>query len=206
MRYLVYFAVLFGLAWGAHADTLTGQVVGISDGDTLTLLVDGAKLELQVRLAGIDAPEKGMDFGNRAKQSLSDMAFGKAVVVEYGKRDKYGRFVGKVLVDGQDVNLAQLVKGMAWHYKAYAHEQIESDRAVYAAAEHQARSERIGLWRDSMPIPPWDWRHGTAPRVSTVSGGESPAMYDGQIIHVGPRGGRYIITPGGNKRYLSQDE
>ena len=153
----LYLIVLLCLAVPAHAETISGRVVGTADGDTLTVL-DAAKVQHKIRLSGIDAPEKAQAFGNRSKQSLSDLAFDKTVTVETGKRDRYGREVGKVLVNGRDVNLVQVERGMAWHYKAYQREQSPSDRKLYDAAEGEARAAKRGLWRDAEPVPPWDYR------------------------------------------------
>lgn len=151
---IAFAALLFG---SALADTITGRVVGVADGDTLTVL-DSSKKQHKIRLDGIDAPEKAQPFGQRSKQSLSDLAYNRHVQVETHKSDRYGRVVGKVLLDGTDLNLVQINRGLAWHYKVYAHEQTREDRARYAAAEEVARSERRGLWRDAEPTPPWDWR------------------------------------------------
>ncbi len=98
-------------------------------------------------------------FGNKSKQSLSDLVFNKHVTVEYNKKDKYGRTVGKIMVDGVDVNLEQVKAGMAWHYKKYQREQTEGDRRLYAQAKDQAKLEKRGLWIDEGPTPPWDWRN-----------------------------------------------
>lgn len=140
------------------ADTLEGRVVGVADGDTVTVL-DASNVQFKIRLMGIDAPEKKMPFGQRSKEHLSDLVFNKQVTVEYNKRDKYGRTVGKILVNGVDANLEQVKAGMAWHYKQYQREQSVDDRSAYAQAEDQARDSRTGLWTDSDPTPPWDWRH-----------------------------------------------
>jgi endonuclease YncB( thermonuclease family) len=137
-------ALLLTLAIGTHAETITGRVVGIADGDTVTVL-DAAKVQHNIRLSGIDAPEKAQAFGNRSKESLSDLAFDKTVTVETDKRDRYGREVGKVMVNGRDVNLIQMERGMAWHYKAYEREQSPSDRRLYDAAETDARAAGSGL-------------------------------------------------------------
>ena len=109
--------------------------------------------------AGIDAPEKKQAFGNRSKGSLSDLVFDKTVNVETEKRDRYGRQIGKVLVNGQDINLEQVKRGLAWHYKQYQREQSPTDQQSYAAAEIVARTAQVGLWRDAYPIPPWEFRH-----------------------------------------------
>ena len=97
---------------------LNGRVVGVADGDTVTVL-DASRQQHKIRLMGIDAPEKRMPYGNRSKQSLSDLIFDRQVQVEYNKKDRYGRTVGKIIVDGVDANLAQIKAGMAWHYKQY---------------------------------------------------------------------------------------
>lgn len=141
----------------AWAVTLEGRVVSVTDGDTVHLL-DAEKTLHRIRLAGIDAPEGKMAFGNRAKQLLSDLVFNKAVVVETSKLDRYGRSVGKILLEGGDANLEMIRGGMAWHFKAYQHEQSATDRQLYRDAEEDARRKRVGLWSDRDPVPPWEWR------------------------------------------------
>jgi endonuclease YncB( thermonuclease family) len=145
------------LLGSAFADTISGRVVGVADGDTLTVL-DSRKQQHKVRLIGIDAPEKAQPFGERSKQSLSDLAYNRNVLVQTHKRDRYGRVLGTVLLDGIDLNLVQINRGLAWHYKAYAREQTHNDRSRYAMTEEVARSDRRGLWRDAEPTPPWAWR------------------------------------------------
>jgi len=142
---------------GASAASLEGLVVSVSDGDTLTVL-DEEKVQHKVRLAGIDAPEKRQAFGARAQQALGAAVHRQSVSVVWQKKDRYGRIVGKVLVQGQDVGLSLVGSGLAWHYKAYEREQSASDRGAYAQAEVIARSRRLGLWRDDDPMPPWDFR------------------------------------------------
>lgn len=109
--------VLLTCVWHAHADVLEGNVVGISDGDTLTVLVD--RHQVKVRVAGIDAPEKKQPYGQRSKEHLSDCSFGKSVTVEWSKTDRYGRTIGKVTSNGVDCGLRQVQDGLAWFYKAY---------------------------------------------------------------------------------------
>ncbi len=144
----------------ANAETITGRVVGVSDGDTITVL-DAKNHEFKIRLSGIDAPEKKQPYGSRAKESLSDMVFNKEVVVESNKMDRYRRKVGKVHQSGKDVSLEQLRKGMAWHYTAYAKEQPFEDRIAYENAQNEAQAERRGLWREPTQQPPWEFRRGT---------------------------------------------
>lgn len=153
-------AALIALAVStAWADTITGRVVGVADGDTITVL-DAANQEHKIRLAGIDCPEQAQPYGQAAKQSMSDLVYDRTVTVEASKRDRYGREIGKVLVDGVDANREQLRRGLAWHYKKYAHEQDASDREDYSDAESVARAARRGLWSVPAAVAPWDWRKG----------------------------------------------
>jgi len=132
-------------------------VVGISDGDTVTVL-DGLHAQHRIRLAGIDAPEKAQPYGEASKLHLSRMVFGESVRVEYEKHDRYGRIVGRILKDGQDAGLEQLRAGLAWHYKQYQREQSRADRSAYAEVENAAQRAHAGLWREPAPLPPWTWR------------------------------------------------
>ena len=138
-----------------------GTVVGISDGDTLTLL-DADKTQHRIRLDGIDAPERTQPHGQRARQSLAALAHGRTARADCPKVDRYGRAVCRVVIDGVDVGLEQIRRGYAWHYVKYAHEQRAAERASYARAESEARSANAGLWSFSDPVPPWDYRR--APR------------------------------------------
>ncbi|PKO87239.1 MAG: nuclease [Betaproteobacteria bacterium HGW-Betaproteobacteria-12] len=140
-----------------QAGTITGYVVSIADGDTITVL-DGSRQQHKIRLAGIDAPEKKQAYGERSRQSLAAMVFNKAVSVAWDKQDRYGRTVGKVMINGVDANLEQVKAGMAWWYEKYRKEQAPADQRLYAEAEQRARAGREGLWRDPMPVAPWDWR------------------------------------------------
>jgi endonuclease YncB( thermonuclease family) len=161
-------AVLGGplLAWPAAASSaenrlLVGRVVAVADGDTITVLT-AAHARERIRLAGIDAPESRQAYGAAAKQRLSALVYGAEVRVEYSKRDRYGRIVGRVLRDGHDAGLAQVESGYAWHYLRYAREQSSADRAAYARAERSARAGRRGLWIAAAPLAPWDWRRQRA--------------------------------------------
>lgn len=142
----------------AIAETYTGRVVAIADGDTVTVL-DNNNTQHKVRLAGIDAPEKKQAFGQASKQHLSSLVFDKTVTIEMSKRDRYQREIGKILVNGRDANLGQIEAGLAWHYKQYAGEQSPLDRQSYASAEVAAQQVRKGLWQDANPVAPWDFRH-----------------------------------------------
>jgi endonuclease YncB( thermonuclease family) len=148
-------ALLFAAPSGA--DTLQGRVVAVTDGDTIKVL-DASNTQWKIRLMGIDAPEKKQAFGAQSKSNLSDLVYGKSVIVEYSKKDRYGRTIGKIFVDGVDANLEQIKAGMGWHYKQYAREQPVAERETYALAEEQARTGHMGLWSDAEPVSPWDWR------------------------------------------------
>ncbi len=160
MIYRSFGALLLALVLSpAWAEVLVGKVVALADGDTITVL-DGSKVQHKIRLAGIDAPERKQPFGQRAKEQLSHLVFGKTVHVETEKIDRYGRQIGKVLIDGRDANLAMVTAGLAWHYKSYQAEQSSADRLLYASAEEDARAVRAGLWREPAPVAPWNWRRG----------------------------------------------
>ena len=156
MKKLILVLFLF-LSNFANAKTIEGLVVGVADGDTITVL-DQQKNTYKIRLQGIDAPEKKQAFGEKSKQSLHDLVHSKQVRIEYDKEDKYGRIVGKVTVEDVDVCLQQLVLGMAWHYKKYQNEQSVSDRALYSETELTSQSLKLGLWTDDTPMPPWEFR------------------------------------------------
>jgi endonuclease YncB( thermonuclease family) len=130
---------------------IAGRVVSVADGDTITVL-DETNSQIKVRLDAIDAPELGQPFGQASKRALSDLVFGRDVVVIRKTTDRYGRTVGHVLIDGRDVNLAMLEAGMAWHYKEY-----DRNKRL-AEAENEARADRLGLWQDREPTSPWEWR------------------------------------------------
>lgn len=167
-------AVLLALTLpvSAIAAEWQGTVVGVADGDTLTLL-DSSKTQHRIRLDGIDAPERAQPYGQRARQSLAALAQGRTARADCPKIDRYGRAVCRVIVGGVDVGLEQIRRGYAWHYVRYAPEQRVSDRGRYARAESDARLEHAGLWSYSDPVPPWDYRRvargARDPSTATVS-------------------------------------
>ena len=157
ITYALLLSIIF-LFVDVRAEVLVGKVIGISDGDTITVL-DLEKTEHKVRLMGIDAPEKSQDFGAASKQALSNYIYQKEVTVDYKKFDKYKRIVGKVILDKQDICLVMISDGMAWHYKDYEKEQSKADRDLYRQAELKARESKIGLWQDNKAIKPSAFRH-----------------------------------------------
>jgi endonuclease YncB( thermonuclease family) len=151
-----FFALLLFLyaSLPGAAEILEGRVVGVHDGDTVTLLMAGNQ-QVKIRLAQIDAPESdGQAFGQQSKQSLSGMVFNKNIRVEKDTIDKYGRTVGTIFVDGLDANREQIKRGMAWAYRKYLHDQS------LLQVEDEARRAKVGLWSDPNPMPPWEYRHG----------------------------------------------
>lgn len=139
------------LAFSLPCAAATYRVVGVSDGDTVTVLSE-ARQEVKCRLYGIDAPESRQAFGQVSKRALSDAIYGKHVQITVTDRDRYGRSICKIFLDGAEVNVAMVRAGYAWVYRRYTKDQR------YYAAESAAREERAGLWRDSNPVPPWDFR------------------------------------------------
>lgn len=162
-------ALLLVWAQSAAAAVLNGIVVGVTDGDTVTVL-DSSRTQRKIRLTGIDAPESRQPFGHRARQHLASLVFQQQVAVEWSKRDRYGRILGKVLLDGNDVNLKLVEAGLAWFYRQYAHELSPSDVMLYADAESEAREKRIGLWSDVHAVAPWEWRKTNKARRGRPTG------------------------------------
>ena len=151
---------LAGISHLCIASPITGRVVGVADGDTLTIL-DNTQSQHKVRIGGIDAPERRQPFGARSKKSLSELAFNEHVIADCPKKDRYGRWVCKVTVGGVDVGLTQIQRGMAWWYEKYRSEQVAGDQATYSYAQSEARRMAIGLWSEPLPMPPWDYRKST---------------------------------------------
>jgi endonuclease YncB( thermonuclease family) len=168
--------LLLGTQAGAPlAAILHGQVVAVADGDTITV-ADGRHRRIKVRLSGIDAPEKNQPYGRESKAHLVSMALGKAVDVEWDKRDAYGRVIGRVLLapgncpacdKSRDAGLAQIAAGYAWWYRSESRELTHGDKSRYALAENSARARHGGLWAAPSPMPPWDWRHSQADQASS---------------------------------------
>jgi endonuclease YncB( thermonuclease family) len=169
MRLKNLFSVaLLLLPLSVYAD-FTARVVGVHDGDTITAL-DESNTQHKCRLGLIDAPELSQDFGQRSKQSLSDLVFGKTVRISSSEVDQYKRNVCVIFVGNTDVNLEQVKRGMAWVYQQYA--KRSPNYGTYLAAETQAKAARLGLWQGANPQPPWEFRHGSKSH-SASSGTES---------------------------------
>lgn len=149
MRWIA--VALMALASTVQADEIRGKVVSIADGDTVTVL-DAEKVQHKIRLQGIDAPEKKQAFGTKSKEALSEKIFGREVVVIWNEKDRYQRVLGEVHLGKRHINQEMVQEGMAWHYKQYDKSKSLAD------AEHEARAQRLGLWADKQPIPPWEFR------------------------------------------------
>jgi micrococcal nuclease len=141
----------------ATPEVLEGTVVRVMDGDTIEVL-DDRKDPLRVRLLGIDAPESRQPFGKVARQVLRDRVILQRVKVLVQDRDRYGRLLGKVTLEGIDINLELVREGLAWHYVHFANNQFPGDARLYAQAEREARTERRGIWKQSDAQAPWEWR------------------------------------------------
>jgi micrococcal nuclease len=145
-------ASLLCLPLQAHASSaqMTGTVVGVHDGDTVTVLVD--RHQVKCRLANIDAPELRQPFGYRSKQALSDLVYRQVVHIEDEGGDRYGRRICLIRTDRGEANREMVREGMAWTYQHYNHDpQLPGE-------EIQARTEHRGLWADANPEAPWEWR------------------------------------------------
>jgi endonuclease YncB( thermonuclease family) len=151
--------LMLGLAPAAVAGgTLVGRCIAVPDGDTIIVRTADRKRH-DIRLQGIDAPEKSQRYGMVSTTNLTRLVYQKQVEVDWNKHDHYGRQVGRVYVGDIDVNLAQVDAGLAWVYREYLDELSPADRKLFLQAEQAARERRLGLWRDRHPTPPWEWRH-----------------------------------------------
>jgi len=150
----------------AAAQTFSGEVVGVKDGDTIEVMRGGRAVT--VRLHGIDTPESGQPFGTRAKQFTSTQVFGERATVRVVDTDRYGRLVGVVTNEGTELNASLVRAGMAWWYEQYAPDDRQLRRL-----QAQARSSDRGLWSRPGPVPPWDWRDGERSAGSSKTSGRS---------------------------------
>lgn len=178
-------------------------VVGVTDGDTITVL-DERNQQHKIRLAEIDAPERGQPWGDRSRQALSALVFSKTVSVQQTDTDRYGRVVARVFADGEDVNRKMVEQGAAWAYTQYLTDE------TLIATEARAKRERAGLWSMSgaQTVAPWEWRRGE--RVGNGAQPDSPTSTAVQSL-LGPpsSAGRSGAVSGGQfscsgKRYCRQ--
>jgi micrococcal nuclease len=153
LLYCLFVPLLFVLSERElQAIDFSGPVVSVLDGDTIEVLHNTHPE--RIRLSGIDCPEKGQAYGKKAKQAASELAFGKEVTFQIHGKDKYGRTIGDVILpDGTNVNHSLVKEGWCWWYRKYA-----PGDTVLERLERDAREGQKGLWADSQPVPPWEWR------------------------------------------------
>jgi endonuclease YncB( thermonuclease family) len=171
-----------------YADQFTGKVVGISDGDTISVLREGKAVK--VRLHGVDTPEKAQAFGTQARKLTGDLVFQQTVTVAIRDTDRYGRLVGEVLLpDGRSLNQELVKAGMAWWYRPYA----PTDTTL-AQLEAETRAAKRGLWADAHPVPPWEWRKGQ--RASSTAASAPAAVSPTADAIIGNRRSKVYHWPG----------
>ena len=139
------------------AAEFVGYVINVADGDTITV-VNLKGQQLRVSLAGIDAPERGQQFFKQSTAHLTKLVRRQKVLILWHNKDRYGRMVGVVILNGRDINLEQIRAGCAWWDREYTKEQSAGDQMDYEQAEKAAQAQRLGLWVDPSPVPPWEWR------------------------------------------------
>jgi endonuclease YncB( thermonuclease family) len=153
------------LAFPAKAEDVRGQVVRVTDGDTLTVL-DANQAQHKIRIAGIDAPERKQPYGQASRQNLARLTFEQMLEADCYKWDR-GRRICNASVNGKDIGLEQIRAGLAWHYKRFQREQTPEARRAYGDAEDAARKAQLGLWQDGANVvPPWEWRKPKARKAS----------------------------------------
>ena len=175
-------SLVFLLCSLTSVSAFTGRVIGVADGDTISVLRNGEVV--RIRVEGIDCPELGAAFSAKAKKFTSVLVYDKSVEVQSEKTDRYGRLVARVFVNGQDLSLALIQAGLAWHYK-----QFSSD-PVLAQAELTAQAAEIGIWSLDNPIPPWEARAKGGVASGNIKKGQ------GILVYRGNRRSRVFHAPG----------
>ena len=160
--YAVVITFTFNI-YSVRAD-FTAKVLRVVDGDTVHV-EDEAGKKFKVRLTGIDAPEKNQSYGLASTYHLRELLLNKIVFLKSKPRkgmpysvDRYKRVLAKIILDGRDINLSQILNGYAWHFKRYQNQQSPKDRELYSQAEIDAKKNELGLWGEKNPIAPWKWR------------------------------------------------
>ncbi|HCB1502842.1 TPA: thermonuclease family protein [Citrobacter braakii] len=149
-QYVCFLIILF--SGSLFAAEIQGKVIRVLDGDTIEILQD--KTPVRIRLANIDAPEKKQAFGRWSANQLKDLVAAQSVTVTYTQTDRYGRIIGRVFTaNGTEASRFMVQSGAAWVYEHYS-----SDKAL-PALQREAQRQKRGLWADSQPVPPWEWRH-----------------------------------------------
>ena len=149
LRHIFLAVSVAAAAAAAHAETFEANVVGVQDGDSLTVMRE--RQRVRVRLAGIDAPEHGQPFGDQARKSLATLCWKKKASIAWVDKDSHQRLLGRVNCSGVDANAEQVRRGLAWASP------LARDREMNALQD-AARRARKGLWADPAPVKPWEWR------------------------------------------------
>jgi len=168
MKSIIFFkftlTILFAFYISSLRADFTAKVQRVVDGDTI-YVVDNSGKRFKVRLTGIDAPEKNQPHGLASTYHLRGLLLNNFVLLESKPKkgkpysvDRYKRVLAKVILDGRDINLSQVLSGYAWHFKRYQNQQSRSDRELYSQAELRAKENNLGLWGEKKPIAPWKWR------------------------------------------------
>ena len=154
MKYLL--SILLLITYVSPSNTLTGRVVKVADGDTITILTDGNR-QVRIRLLDIDAPEKGQDFSEKSRRYLADLVAGKTVTVEWSTKDRYGRILGTVYADNINVNEEMVKAGLAWKYRYSRNIRI-------AQFESIAKQQKLNIFSLPNPINPYYYRQSLRTR------------------------------------------
>lgn len=150
-KILIFLFLLASCSMTTENGAISGKVISVADGDTMTILTSGKK-HIKIRLLGIDAPERGQDFGAVARQQLNNLCYGKTVTVENKGEDQYGRVLGVVYIDGMNVNEYMVRNGLAWYYKHFVNDpRLDS-------LEQLARKEKVNIWSRKNPMSPYEFR------------------------------------------------
>lgn len=157
INFIIFLYFIFPATGFAETLHCTCKVVDVIDGDTV-FVQDRTRSSRKIWLAGIDAPELAQHYGLQSKKHLEQLVLGESVEVEYLKRDRYGRIIGKLKKYGQDINLQQIKAGFAWFFKQGPDELTQQDQIIYQSAEKTAKTSGLGLWSFSSALPPWEFR------------------------------------------------
>ena len=168
MKNIIFFKFVLTILLALYVTFLradfTAKVQRVVDGDTVHVEDETGK-KFKVRLTGIDAPEQNQPYVLSATYHLRGLLLNKFVLLESKPKkgkpysvDRYKRVLAKIILDGRDINLAQVLNGYAWHFKRYQKQQSPKDRELYSQAELHAEKNKLGLWDEKNPIAPWKWR------------------------------------------------
>ena len=164
-----------------------GQITKVIDGDTVHATIEGK--DVTIRLNAIDAPESDQFFGSEATAYLNQIILNKNVEIKILTKDRYGRSIANIYLDGIWINMKLIEKGYAWHYIAY------DKNPDLISAQAKAYNDKVGLWKYPNPIEPWKWRKKD----------NNPKSSNNTQYYKGSRGGCYYINNSGNKVYVNKN-